>query len=72
MNLNQLSQAFRTGELPITNYVSQIQSLFDSREPDVLAFIPERRNRFERLQKDAEELIKKDFPMCAIALRCLA
>ncbi len=60
MNLNQLSQAFRTGELPITNYVSQIQSLFDSREPDVLAFIPEE-NRFERLQKDAEELIKR-FP----------
>ena len=60
MNQSELTSGFRSGELPITNYISQLQSLFDSREPEVLAFIPES-NRFERLQKDAEELTKK-FP----------
>ncbi|MEW6084575.1 MAG: amidase [Chloroflexota bacterium] len=38
--------------------ISSLQSVFDSREPEVLAFLPEP-NRFERLQKDAEELNKK-------------
>jgi Asp-tRNA(Asn)/Glu-tRNA(Gln) amidotransferase A subunit family amidase len=60
MKPSELTRAFRTGELPITNYVSQMASLFDSREPDVLSFITEA-NRFDRLQKEAEELIKK-FP----------
>ncbi|MFN3492122.1 MAG: amidase, partial [Anaerolineales bacterium] len=58
MNLHKLNQAFRSGELPITNYISQLQSLFDSREPEILSFIPES-NRFERLLKEAEELVKK-------------
>jgi len=60
MNQSELTSGFRSGELPITNYISQLQSLFDSREPEVLSFLPEP-NRFDRLQKDAEELIKK-FP----------
>lgn len=58
MNQQQLAHAFRSGELPITNYVSQIESLFDSREPSVLAFLPES-NRFEHLLKDAEELVAR-------------
>jgi len=56
----QLTHMFRSGELPITNYISQIESLFDSREPSVLSFIPEE-NRFERIRKDAEELVSR-FP----------
>jgi len=55
MNPFEVSRAFRAGELPITNYISQIESLFDSHEPDVLAFLPEE-NRFARLQREAEEL----------------
>jgi Asp-tRNA(Asn)/Glu-tRNA(Gln) amidotransferase A subunit family amidase len=58
MNLNPLSQAFRKGELPITNYISQLENHFEKIEPSVLAFIPES-NRFERLLKEAEELVKK-------------
>jgi len=59
MNLS-VTQSFRNNEISARDLVSSLQSLFDSREPDVLAFIPEE-NRFQRLQKDAEELTKK-FP----------
>jgi Asp-tRNA(Asn)/Glu-tRNA(Gln) amidotransferase A subunit family amidase len=55
MNHQQLIRAFRSGELPITNYISQIESFFEKCEPSVLAFIPEE-NRFERLCKDAQGL----------------
>lgn len=58
MNQNELMQAFRVGELPITNYISQIEKHFEKIEPAILSFIPEP-NRFERLQKEAEELAKK-------------
>lgn len=58
MNLTELNLSFRNNELSITNYISQIESLFDSIEPKVLSFIPEA-NRFERLLKEAEELVKK-------------
>lgn len=60
MNAQQLNYAFRNNEMSPRDLVSSLKSLFDSREPEVLAFIPEP-NRFERLQKDAEELTKK-FP----------
>ncbi len=58
MNLDELTQAFRAGELSVTNYISQIENQFEKVEPAVLSFIPEP-NRFERLQKEAEELAKK-------------
>jgi Asp-tRNA(Asn)/Glu-tRNA(Gln) amidotransferase A subunit family amidase len=60
MNLTELTQTFRNNELSPRDLISSLQSLFNSREPDVLSFISEP-NRFERLQKDAEELIEK-FP----------
>lgn len=56
--LQSVTQAFQKNEVSSRKFISSLQSLFDSREPDVLAFIPEE-NRFERLQKEAEELIKK-------------
>ncbi len=55
-----IAQSFRNNEISARDLVSSLQSLFDSREPDVLAFLPEP-NRFERLQKDVEELTKR-FP----------
>ncbi|MBM3181646.1 MAG: amidase [Chloroflexi bacterium] len=59
-NLLSQTDAFRLGELPINNYISNLQFLFEEREPSVLSFIPEE-NRFERLRKDAEELVSR-FP----------
>lgn len=50
-----LTESFRSGEISAKEFVLDIQSHFDSREPDVLAFLPES-NRFERLQREAEEL----------------
>lgn len=58
MNIQQLTHAFRNNELLPQDLISSLQSHFDSREPEVLSFIPES-NRFERLQKEAEELTKK-------------
>jgi Asp-tRNA(Asn)/Glu-tRNA(Gln) amidotransferase A subunit family amidase len=54
----ELAGAFRADKLPIADYVSQIESYFEKREPSVLAFIPEQ-NRFKRLRRDAETLLKK-------------
>lgn len=56
MNHINLAQEFRAGKLSSTDYLSQIESYFSSRETTVLAFIPER-NRFERLIKEVEELL---------------
>ena len=58
MDVQQLNHAFRNNEISARDLVSSLQSLFDSSEPSVLSFIPGS-NRFERLQKDAEELTKK-------------
>jgi len=60
MNHQQLTSAFRHDEMSITELISNLQSLFKEREPSVLAFIPEE-NRFERLRKDAQEIISR-FP----------
>lgn len=53
-----LDQPFRNGKISPQELVSGLQAHFDSREPEVLAFLPEP-NRFARLQKEAEELLKK-------------
>jgi Asp-tRNA(Asn)/Glu-tRNA(Gln) amidotransferase A subunit family amidase len=58
MNQAELVHAFRAGELPVTDYISQIEIYFSVREPSVLAFIAEE-NRFERLCKEAEELVSR-------------
>jgi Asp-tRNA(Asn)/Glu-tRNA(Gln) amidotransferase A subunit family amidase len=60
MMANPSAAALRSGELPITNYLSQLEGYFSAREPSVLAFIPEE-NRFERLRKEAETLVSR-FP----------
>ncbi len=58
MNPTDLTRAFRNNQLPITNYISQLESHFDSREPSILAFLPEA-NRFGRLMKEAEKLVAR-------------
>ena len=60
MDQVKLSRAFRTAELPISDYISQIESYFSSREPSVLAFVSEE-NRFGRLRTEAEAL-QSHFP----------
>lgn len=58
MNFPELTLAFRNNELSPGELISGLQSLFDAREPSILAFIPEA-NRFERLQKEAKELLSR-------------
>jgi Asp-tRNA(Asn)/Glu-tRNA(Gln) amidotransferase A subunit family amidase len=55
-----LARAYRAGELSVTEYVSRIESNFLSREPAVLAFLPEE-NRFERLNQEGQDLASR-FP----------
>jgi len=55
MNHSELTRAFRNNVISPRDLVSNLQFLFDSREPEVLSFLPEP-NRFERLLKEAEEL----------------
>lgn len=55
MNLNDLALAFRNNDLSPRDLIASLQSLFDSREPSVLSFIPETK-RFERLLRNAEVL----------------
>ena len=60
MNQVQSARDFRSGELPIADYISQIEAYFETREASVLAFVPEE-NRFERLYNEAEALVSR-FP----------
>lgn len=57
-SLLALSNALRTGELPLTTYLSQLESRFAERESSVLAFMPEE-NRFARLRREAEALMDR-------------
>src|SRR3990172_144057 len=60
MNQVQSARDFRSGELPIADYISQIEAYFETREASVLAFVPEE-NRFARLHNEAEALVSR-FP----------
>lgn len=56
--IRDLTINFRKNKISAEEFVSSLKSHFDSREPDVLSFAPES-NRFERLRKEAEGLVKK-------------
>ena len=58
MKQQQLNYAFRNNQISCEEYVSSLQPRFNFREPSVLAFLPEP-SRFNRLQKEAEGLIKQ-------------
>ncbi|MDH5506935.1 MAG: amidase [Anaerolineae bacterium] len=50
--------ALRQGDLDLLEYIDQLETHFNQREPDVLAFVPEE-NRFNRLRSQAETLLVK-------------
>lgn len=54
-SLLSLASALRSGSLPLTEYLAQLEAHFDAREPEVLAFVPEE-GRFERLRREAAAL----------------
>ncbi|MBI3762363.1 MAG: amidase [Chloroflexi bacterium] len=58
VSLPDLANALRSGELRLSNYLVQLESLFEHREPSVMAFVPEE-GRFERLRLQAEELCQR-------------
>ena len=58
MNLPALASVFRSGELPVADYLTRLESRFAEREPSVLAFVPEE-GRFSRLYREAEELLRR-------------
>jgi len=58
MNPAALAGAFKAGEMTAGEYVSQVESTFSTREPSILAFIPEE-NRFDRLKKEADSLVAR-------------
>ncbi|MBE7530771.1 MAG: amidase [Chloroflexi bacterium] len=53
-----LAAALRSGELSLTGYLDQLMAHFNEREPEVLAFVPEK-NRFQRLTQEAQVLLQK-------------
>ncbi|MEM7111617.1 MAG: amidase [Chloroflexota bacterium] len=55
-NLVTLTAVLRNGRLSLFDYLDQLEAYFSQREPDVLAFVPEK-NRFARLRRDAQTLL---------------
>ena len=58
VNIIELADGFRSGQLLISNYLDQLEAYFNEREPSVLAFIPEE-GRFDRLRREATELVTR-------------
>ncbi|MBM4423862.1 MAG: amidase [Chloroflexi bacterium] len=56
--LPQLAATLRAGELLIADYFARLESQFDSRERDVIAFVPEE-GRFDRLRREADSLLAR-------------
>ena len=58
MNLQSLISNLRSGELDLLGYIDQLDTRFNEREPDVLAFVPEN-GRFDRIRQQARQLLEK-------------
>lgn len=54
--LKDIAEGFRSGKLSVQEYLNRLKNLFDQREPQIRAFVPERGDRFERLLRDIKEL----------------
>lgn len=54
-SLAELLRALRSGEASLTGYLDELAEIFDRREPEVHAFLPEP-SRFDRLCGEAKEL----------------
>jgi len=57
-SLLNLSEELRSGDLPLMRFLDQMDALFEQREPEVLAFLPEP-GRFTRLRQDAQDLLAR-------------
>ena len=55
-SLADIARRLREGELQLQAYLEQLEGRMESREPQILAFVPEE-GRFERLRPQAEELL---------------
>jgi Asp-tRNA(Asn)/Glu-tRNA(Gln) amidotransferase A subunit family amidase len=55
-SIPNLLKELRVGTLSLSNYIDQTETIFNEREPDVLAFVPEA-GRFDRLRREADALL---------------
>jgi Asp-tRNA(Asn)/Glu-tRNA(Gln) amidotransferase A subunit family amidase len=60
MTLQALIAGLRSGEQDLPTFIDQLETRFNEREPDVLAFVPED-GRFARLRREAQQLLEQ-FP----------
>ena len=58
-SVTDLANALKSGELDLFDYIDALEAHYNSREPDVLAFVDEAGARFERLRQDAKILLDK-------------
>lgn len=57
-SLATLAHELRLGKRPLHNFIDDLETYFNQREPQVLAFLPEN-GRFDRLRADADALLAK-------------
>lgn len=57
-SLPALVEALRSNQLPLLDYLAQLEDHFEQREPAVLAFLPED-GRFTRLRREAATLLEQ-------------
>lgn len=50
--------ALRSGEWPLLDYLDELETHFEEREPEIEAFVPEN-GRFDRLRREAEDLLER-------------
>lgn len=58
VRLQHLVASLRSAELPLQDYIDQLESFFQEREPQVLAFVEEP-GRFARLRREARALLER-------------
>ncbi len=57
-SLAALRDQLRSGRLPLTDFLDQLEAKFEEREPQVLAFVAEA-GRFDRLRQEAAVLLER-------------
>ena len=58
ISLVDLTAGLRGGDIPLLDYLDQLEAQFDAYESQVQAFVPEA-GRFARLRKEAEQLLDR-------------
>ena len=58
-SVTKLVNSLSTGELALLDYIDQLEEHFSNREPNVLAFVDEEADRFQRLRQDAKILLDR-------------